>query len=460
MDADFIVLGGGPGGYVAALRAAQLDQTVVMIDEQEGGPGGVCVNWGCIPTKVLLHQAEQYHFMRDKAEDFGFEIEGLSVHWERMIEKSRTAVDRLTRGVTGLLKKNGVEYENDRGKLVEPGTVEVEGDETYEAEHVLLATGARPRSFPGIEPNEDRIITSKEAMMLNGAPERLIVMGAGAIGMEFAYFFHTFGTDVTVLEMEDHILPQEDREIAEALQELYTEDGMDIRTGAPVEEALQEGEEVRVKLQDGETLTGDRALVALGLVPNTDGVWSDKLNLRLEEGGWIAVKTDYRTSIPGVYAAGDVIGPPWLAHVATHEGINMVESAFTDGEVEPLDYETIPAGTFCQPQVASVGLTESEARGRHESVRIGRFPFRGNGRAVCVDELEGFVKLVFAGEYDELVGAHILGDGGTELIGELALASRLEATPEEIFETVHPHPTRSEAVMEAALDAEERVLHI
>lgn len=456
MSYDLAVIGGGPGGYVAAIRAAQLDNDVLVVDDQER-PGGICLNWGCIPTKVLLHQAEEYEFMQS-AEEFGFEISGLNVNWKQMIKRSRKAAEQLGKGVEGLFKKNGIDYEQGRGILSAPGEITLE-DETFSAEKVVLATGARPRTFPGIEPNGDRIMTSKEAMVLKQQPDDLVIMGAGAIGMEFAYFYHTFGTDVTVVEMEDRILPQEDREVSEELQSIYEDEGMNILTDTAVARAEQSDSRVHVELQNGENLEADAALVALGLEPNTNDLWAEELNIRTDDGGWIDVKEGYRTSLPDVYAIGDVIGPPWLAHVASHEGTSMVESALGDEEPSLIDYDSIPACTFCQPQVASVGSTEEEARSRHDSVKVGSFPFRASGRAVAVGHTEGFVKLVFAGDYDELVGAHILGHGATELIAELGLAKRLETTPEEIFESVHAHPTLSESVMEAALDAEDRVIH-
>lgn len=456
MSFDMIVIGGGPGGYVAAIRAAQLNKDVLVIDDQER-PGGICLNWGCIPTKVLLHQAEEYEFMQH-ADEFGFELSGLSVNWEKMIARSRQAAKQLGRGVEGLFRKNGVEYRQGTGNLVAPGKVEIDG-ETVEAENIVLATGGRPRTFPGIEPNGNRIMTSKEAMILKTQPDRLVIMGAGAIGMEFAYFYHTFGTDVTVIEMEDRILPQEDPEISEEIQSIYEEDGMNVLTGTAVEEARQDGSEVMVELKgEEEPVKADASLIALGLQPNTDDLWDPDLNIRTDDGGWIDVKDDYSTSLPGVYAIGDVIGPPWLAHVASHEGVKMVEGVFGE-ETEPLSYDDVPACTFCQPQVASVGSTEPEAQEQYGSVKVGKFPFRASGRAVAVGETEGFVKLIFAGDYDELVGAHILGHGATELIAELGLAKRLETTPEEIFESVHAHPTLAESVMEAALDAENRVIH-
>lgn len=458
MAYDLAVVGGGPGGYVAAIRASQLGKEVALIDDLER-PGGICLNWGCIPTKVLLHQAEHYEFMTENAAEFGFEIPEVNVQWDTMIQRSRKAAETLGKGVQGLLKKNNVEYINDHARLVEPGHLECRDGESVEAENVLVATGAQPRELPGVQPNGERIITSKEAMILDQCPDRMIVLGAGAIGMEFAYFYHTFGTEIVVLEMMDRILPQEDPDVSEQLQKLYERRGMDIRTETAVSSAEQSNGTVTVETRDGETIEGDRALVAVGLKPNTEGLLAEDLNIRTDDNGWIDVKDDYRTSLPNMYAIGDVIGPPWLAHVASHEGIKMVEGAFTDQPYHPLDYDNIPAGTFCHPQVASVGHTETDARDEYDRVSVGSFPLRASGRAIAVGEKEGLVKLVFAGPYEQLVGAHIMGPNATEMITELALARKLECTPEEIFETVHPHPTLSESIMEAALDARDRVIH-
>lgn len=454
---DMIVIGGGPGGYVAAIRAAQLGKDVRVIDDQEN-LGGICLNWGCIPTKALLHLAEEYEFIQN-ADRYGITVEDVSIDWEKIIRSSRRAVKKLGKGVESLFKKNGIDHTNDRATLTGPHEVTTSTGETYEADVILLATGAQPKTFPGIEPNGDRIMTSKEAMILKEKPEQLIILGAGAIGMEFAYFYHTFDTEVTVIEMEDRILPQEDPEVSKALETYYERDDMNIMTETAAKEVRQNASNVEVETQDGEVLQGDSALVALGLEPNTDELWADELNLRTDSNGWIDVKDDYRTSIPGVYALGDVIGAPWLAHVASHEGVLMAESAFGEDDIDPLNYRHVPACTYCQPQVASVGLTEPDAQDQYDEVTMGQFPFQANGRSIAVDHREGFVKLVFAGDYDQLVGAHIIGRDATEMISELTIAEELEATPDEIADTIHPHPTRSEAVMEAALDAMDRAIH-
>lgn len=457
MEMDLIVVGGGPGGYVAAIRAAQLDKDVLVIDDEEN-LGGVCLNWGCIPTKSLLHHAEQYEYMKS-ADRYGFEISNLEVDWQQLIKTSRQAVKRLGKGVESLFKKNGVEYENARATLTGSDTIETNEGNTHQADDVILATGAKPRTLPGIEPNGDRILTSKDAMVVEECPEELIILGAGAIGMEFAYFFNAFETEVTVVEMQDHILPGEDSEISEELKNHFEREGINFELGTAVSEVNQNKNTVEVTTENEETLTAGYTLIALGVVPNTDGLWDEELNIRTDDKGWIDIKDDYATSLPGVFAIGDVAGPPWLAHSASHEGIQLVEGLFTDQDVESLDPENIPVCTYCQPQVARVGLTQAEAKNKFDEVTIGKFPLRAIGRAVAVDATEGFVKLIFAGEYDELVGAHLLGENVTELISELNLAKKLESTPNEIAETVHPHPTFSEAVMEAALDAEGRAIH-
>jgi len=454
---DVIVIGGGPGGYVAAIRAAQLDRDVLVIDDEEN-LGGVCLNWGCIPTKSLLHHAEQYEYMKE-ADRYGFDIDGLSVDWDQLIQSSRQAVKRLGKGVESLFDKNGVDYENAHAQLTEPGQVETGEGATHEGENIILATGAEPRTLPGIEPNGDRILTSADAMVLEECPDSIVVLGAGAIGMEFAYFFNAFDAEVTVVEMMDRVLPGEDAEVSEELQKHFEREGMKFRLETAVESVDQNEGSVRVSSADGETLEAGYALVALGVVPNTRGLWDDDLNLRTGEDGWIAVRDNYETSLPGVYAIGDVAGPPWLAHAASHEGIMLVESLFADRDIEPRDDDDVPVCTYCIPQVARVGLTERDARDTYDEITVGKFPMRAIGRAVAVNATEGFVKLIFAGEYDELVGAHLLGENVTELITELNLAKQLESTPLEIAETVHPHPTFSETLMEAALDARGHAIH-
>jgi dihydrolipoamide dehydrogenase len=393
-----------------------------------------------------------------EADQYGFEIYGLSVDWEKLIQTSRRAVKRLGKGVESLFDKNGVDYENGHGRLTGPNTVEVDGESTYEAENVILATGAKPRTLPGIEPDGDRILNSADVMTLDERPDEIVILGAGAIGIEFAYFFDSFDTDVTVIEMEDRILPGEDPEISEELETILTRSGISVELGTAVDSVESDDEGVTVETRDEDQLEASHVLAALGVVPNTDNLWAEELNLRTED-GWIAVQDDLSTSLPDVHAIGDVTGPPWLAHAASHQGVKLVEGILTDQDVGLPSENEIPVCTYCQPQVARVGLTETEAEEEYDDVTVGKFPLRALGRAVAVDETDGFVKLVFAGEYDELVGAHLLGHEVTELISELNLAQRLEATSEELADTIHPHPTFSESIMEAAHDARGHAIH-
>lgn len=454
---DLIVLGGGPGGYVAAIRAAQLGRRVAVVDDQEY-PGGVCTNWGCIPTKALLDAARRYEVLKD-AEALGFRTGPVSFEMKTIVEHSRQVVSRLGKGVIGLLEKNKVERLAGRGQIVLPGRVKV-GDRIFETDRTIVATGSRPRLFPGMEPDGERVWTSREALLAKEAPRSLVVLGAGAIGMEFAYFFHTFGTKVTVVEMLDRILPNEDPDVSNRLRMIYERRGMSFHLGRPVRSLERSAGSVRVEIDGGEAVEADVALVALGVVPNDEGLLGDGIVLQRDGKGWIAVDDDYRTSLPGIHAIGDVTGPPWLAHVASHEGVVCVERMYTD-ERPSIDYEAVPGCTYCAPQVASVGLTEPEARRRHGAdLKVGVFPFQAIGRAVAAGETAGFVKILFAGPHDQLVGAHILGAEATEIIAELGIAYAMEATADEIIGTMHAHPTLAEAVLEATLAARGRAIHI
>ncbi|MBI4179414.1 dihydrolipoyl dehydrogenase [bacterium] len=456
---DLAVIGAGPGGYVAAIRAAQLGKRVVVIDD-EGHPGGTCLNWGCIPSKALLKAAERREFLKE-AGSFGFGVTESSFDLQKIIGRSRDVVSKLNRGIEFLFKKNKIEYKVGRARIVMPGKIAV-GGETIQAGRILIATGAKPRLLPGVKPDGRRILTSREALLLAEPPASLAVLGAGAIGMEFAYFFHAFGTRVTVIELLDRILPQEDREISAALRKIYEKAGMKILTGARVDAVRVEGDGVRLELdRDGKKETHDAgaALLALGVVPNTEGLFEEGVRVK-EEKGWISVNDDFQTSLPGIHAIGDIIGPPWLAHVASHEGIVAVERMFTDHRPK-IRYDVIPACTYCRPQVASVGLTEEAVRKQYgDAVQIGRFPFQALGKAIASDETEGFVKLIFAGPHAQLVGAHILGHEATEMIAELGMALSLEATRDDILATVHAHPTMAEAILEAALASAGRAIHL
>ncbi|MFB0515481.1 MAG: dihydrolipoyl dehydrogenase [Candidatus Neomarinimicrobiota bacterium] len=447
---DVVVIGGGPGGYVAGIRAAQLGKKTAVVESDL--LGGVCLNWGCIPTKALLHTAELYEGIR-RAGDFGLKVGDVSVEWPAVIERSRDVANRLSKGIEFLFKKYGVVYHQGRGRLADATAVEVTPDEgeafRLPADNVIIATGARPRAFPGLEPDGKRVITSKEAMILSAVPKRMVIIGAGAIGVEFAYFYSVFGTEVTLVEMLPQILPLEDGEVAKELTRQFKKRKIKIHTGAKVDKIERQKTQVKVHTSGDkkEVITADLALVAVGVQGNVEDLGLEQAGVAVEQG---AIKVDefYRTGVGSVYAIGDVIGPPLLAHVASAEGTIAVEH-LAGLHPEPLDYRNVPACTYCHPQVASVGLTEKGARDAGYEVKIGKYPFRALGRALASGEIDGFVKVVYDAKYGELLGAHIIGDGATDLISEVAVARKLETTYLEILKTVHPHPTLSEGIMEA-----------
>ena len=459
---DIVVIGGGPGGYTAAIRAAQLGMSTAIIESEK--LGGICLNWGCIPTKALLKNAEVLHTFR-RSEEWGITFENLRVDFSKIVKRSRGIADRISRGVEYLMKKNKIEYIRGHGNLLGNGAVEIVAkDRTVEkvtGKHVILATGAHPRSIPGVSIDWKRIITSTEAMNLSEQPDSMIIVGAGAIGIEFAYFYNSLGTKVTVVEMMPGILPVEDRELTKLLEGSLRKQGIDILTDARVEDARAHADKVQVTVTTSEgkkELKADIVLAAIGVQGNVEGMGLEQVGVTVEK-SQITVDKDYRTNVPGIYAIGDVIGPPWLAHVASAEGIHCVE-AIAGKDPAPLDYSCIPGCTYCQPQIASIGLTEEKARADGHELRIGRFPFRPLGKAVAIGETEGMVKLIFDATYGELLGAHIMGSEATEMIAELAVAKRLETTGQELFHTIHAHPTLSEAVMEAAAAAYGEAINI
>ncbi|MBN1449360.1 MAG: dihydrolipoyl dehydrogenase [Bacteroidetes bacterium] len=450
---DVVVVGGGPGGYVAAIRASQLGLKTACIEAKH--LGGICLNWGCIPTKSLLRNAEIWETVQH-AEEYGLKFDNVSFDFTRIIERSRGIADRMSKGVAFLFKKYNVDHIEAYGKLLTKntvGTFDPDGKKIgeVEAKHIILATGARPRSIPGIEIDREKIISYFEAMSLKKRPERMIVLGAGAIGVEFAYFYNTLGTQVTIVEMLDHLLPIEDEEVSKELERSFRKKKMTLKTGHKVEaiETTKNGVKVKVSSSKGEEmLEGDVALMAVGVQGNVENIGLEKLGVELDR-GYIKVDEFYRTNVDGVYAIGDVVGPPWLAHVASAEGITCVE-AIAGKHPAPINYENIPGCTYCQPQVASVGLTEKKAKELGYEVKIGKFPFSASGKAVAAGHPEGFVKMIFDAKYGELLGTHIIGSEATELIAEAALGRTLETTEHEIIKTVHAHPTLSEALMEAA----------
>lgn len=459
---DLLILGGGPGGYTAAIRAAQLGMKSMVVERDR--LGGICLNWGCIPTKALLRNAEILTIVRN-ADEWGIRAENVSFDFGKIIKRSRGIADRISKGVEYLMKKNRIEVLQGSGRLTGESTVEVllaDGSKrAITSQHIIVATGARPRTLPGVAIDRDRIITSTEAMSLPVQPASLLVIGAGAIGVEFASFYNALGTRVTIVEMMPTILPVEDRELARTLEASLKKQGIEILTGTRVEAISPAGTTVTATIAapDGKkTLTAERALMAIGVQGNVENIGLEALGVAVEK-GHIRVDTDYRTNVPGVYAIGDVIGPPWLAHVASAEGIHCVE-AIAGKKPAPIDYTMIPGCTYCHPQLASVGLTEEKARDEGYDIKVGKFPYRPLGKAVAIGETEGMVKLVFDAKYGELLGAHILGAEATEMIHELVIARKLESTGEQIFRTVHAHPTLSEAIMEAAAAAYGEAINI
>ncbi len=447
---DVIVIGGGPGGYVAAIRAAQLGQKVAVIERE--ALGGICLNWGCIPTKALLRNAEVVSLL-GRGKEFGFHFENLTLDYSQAIKRSREVSKRLVRGVNFLMRKNSIDVVQGTGRLAGPGQVVVEpGGKTLSAKNIILATGARPRSIPGVTIDGERVISSREALERTEVPGHIIVVGAGPIGLEFAHIYRTYGAEVTVVEMLSRIAPLEDEDVSAALARSFQRRGIQLHTDTRVEsvEPADDGVKVRVSSPDGEqTLEGDVVLIAIGVQPNSEDLGLEQVGVQVERGA-VVVDGYMRTNVPGIYAIGDLTGKMPLAHVASAQGIVAAEH-IAGHETTPIeDYTWMPRCIYCQPQVASMGLTEAQARERGHDVKVGQFPFQANGKALGLAEREGFVKIVADAKYGEILGAHFVGPEVTELLPEIVLARTWELTVEEIARTVHAHPTLSESLMEAA----------
>lgn len=459
---DIAIIGGGPGGYVAAIRASQLGFKTALIEKDR--VGGICLNWGCIPTKALLRSAELFNLIK-RANEFGLKVENFGFDFKKIIQRSRQVAERLTKGVEFLLRKNNVTKISGHGFILKPGLVGVKAEKNemeIQASNIIIATGAKPRELPGIDIDGKVIITSKEAMLLEEPPSSMIIIGAGAIGVEFAYFYNSFGTKIILLEMMPSILPNEDREITDILAKSFQKSGIDILTKTKVIEAKAVNGQAEVKIQNesGEKiLKADLALVAIGVCGNSDNLGLENVDVEIENSFIKVDKKTYSTSVEGIYAIGDVIGPPLLAHVASAEGIRCVEN-IAGVETLPINYNAIPSCTYSIPQVASIGLTEEKAIELGYEIKVGRFPFRANGKALALGETEGMVKVIFDAKYGELLGAHIVGPEATELIAEFGLAKTLESTPFEIVKTIHSHPTLSETLMEASADSLKEAIHI
>ena len=462
---DVIVIGGGPGGYVAAIRAAQLKLKTAVVEREH--LGGICLNWGCIPTKALLRTSELYHLFH-RADEFGLSAKEIGFDLKKVVARSRAVAKQLNQGVGHLLKKNKVTVFDGEAKFTGKDKLKVSKDgkevATLTAPHIIIATGARAREIPGqLEADDKRIWTYKHAMVPEAMPKSLVVIGSGAIGIEFASFYRTLGADVTVVEMLDRILPVEDEEISGLAHKAFVKQGMKIHVGASVKK-LEVGKDnvtVSIGTKDGKTenLTVDRVILAIGIVGNVENLGLEEIGVKVDR-THIVIDEWCRTTVPGVYAIGDVAGPPWLAHKASHEGVVCVEKIAGEKGAHPLNTRNIPGCTYCTPQIASVGLTEAAAKAAGHEVKVGKFPFIGNGKAIALGEPEGLVKTVFDAKTGELLGAHMIGAEVTELIQGYAVAKTLETTEVELMQSVFPHPTLSEMMHESVLAAYGRVIHI
>jgi dihydrolipoamide dehydrogenase len=461
---DVVIIGSGPGGYVAAIRAAQLGLKAAVVEREH--IGGICLNWGCIPTKALLRASEINHLLHN-LDQYGFSAKDISFDFKKVIARSRGVADQLSKGVQFLLKKNKVTVVDGAGSLAGKGKVKVEKDgktvATLEAKHIILATGARARTLPGLEPDGKQVWTYKEAMVPDAMPKSVLVVGSGAIGIEFASFYRTLGAEVTVVEVLDRVLPVEDAEISAFAEKAFKKQGMSIRTKATVKSLKKTKSSVTASIEVAggktEEVKAERVILAVGITGNVENIGLEGTKVKVDR-GHVVVNQWMETGEAGVYAIGDLVGPPWLAHKASHEGVLCVEKIAGVAGVHPLDTSKVPGCTYCWPQVASVGLTEQAAKDAGHEVKVGRFPFMGNGKAIALGEPEGFVKTVFDAKTGELLGAHMIGAEVTELIQGFAVARTLESTEAELMESIFPHPTLSEMMHESVLDAYGRVIHI
>ena len=463
MDYDIIVIGSGPGGYVAAIRASQLKMKVAVVEKAE--IGGICLNWGCIPTKSLLKSSQVFDYL-SHAGDYGIRIEGeVKPDFSAMIARSRGVADGMSKGVQFLFRKNKIDILQGKGTLLAGNAVEVTDNEgqkkTYSAENIILATGARSKELPNLLQDGKKSNGYREAMTLEKQHRTMVVVGSGAIGSEFACFYQSIGTQVTLVEFLPRIVPNEDEEVSKQLERSFKKMKMSVLTGSSVESADTSGDicKVRIKTPKGyEEVAADIVFSAVGVTPNIEGIGLENAGVKTEKGK-VVVDDFYRTNVPGVFAIGDIVHGPALAHVASAEGITCVEK-IAGLDPEPVDYSNIPACTYTSPEIASVGLTENAAREKGHEIKVGKFPFTASGKASASGARDGFVKLIFDAAYGELLGAHMIGAGVTEMISEMVVARKLETTAHEIIKSIHPHPTMSEAIMEAAAAAYDEVIHL
>lgn len=460
---DVIVIGSGPAGYVCAIRCSQLGLKTAIVERAE--LGGICLNWGCIPTKALLRSSEIFHLMH-RLDEFGIAASDPSFDLGKIVARSRAVAKQLSNGVSFLMKKHKITVIAGEARLADAGRISVTKDgapSEYVAKNVVIATGARARALPGLEPDGKLIWTYREALVPQELPSRLLVVGSGAIGIEFASFFHTLGSEVTVVEVMDRVLPVEDEEISKLAEKAFKKQGMAIRTSTTVErlEKSANGVTATLKTKDGkiDTLAADRVILAVGIVGNVENLGLEQAGVKTERTHIVADKWG-ATGVPGVWAIGDIVGPPWLAHKGMHEGVIVAERIAGVTGTHPLDATKVPGCTYCWPQVASVGLTEAKAKETGRKIKVGRFPFIGNGKAITLGEPEGLIKTVFDAETGELLGAHMIGAEVTELIHGYAIARTMEATEADLKTVIFPHPTLSEMLHEAVLDADKEALHI
>lgn len=464
MKFDLIVVGSGPGGYVAAIRASQLGMKVAVVERES--LGGVCLNWGCIPTKALIKSAQVFNYI-NHASDYGIQIAEAKVDFEGMIKRSRNVAEGMSKGVSFLMRKNKIEILEGVGKLARGKKVEVTKDgktETHEADHIIIATGARSKELPNLKIDNEKIIGYRKAMTLEKQPKSMVVVGAGAIGTEFAYVYNSIGTKVTVVEfMKQGLVPREDADISKELGKIYKKAGIDVKANTSVEKVDTSGAGCKVTIKDQKSgkesvIECDVVLTATGVTPNTENIGLEALGIKTDR-GLIQVDEFYNTNVKGIYAIGDVVPGPALAHVASAEGIVCVEK-IAGHHPEPINYRNIPSCTYCVPEVASVGYTEQEAKEKGYEVKVGKFPFTAAGKAKAAGHPEGFVKVIYDAKYGEWLGAHMIGYNVTEMIAEVVAARKLETTGHEIIKSIHPHPTMSEAVMEASAAAYDEVIHL
>ncbi len=462
MNYDVIIIGSGPGGYVAAIRSAQLGLKTAIVESEN--LGGICLNWGCIPTKALLKSAQVFEYIK-RASDFGITVNEHSADFPAVIKRSRNIADGMTKGVQFLMKKNKIEVISGFGKLKKGGKVEVKDEKgkttEYSAKHIILATGARSRELPNLKQDGKKIIGYRQALSLEKLPKSMVVVGSGAIGVEFAYFYNALGTKVTIVEYMDNIVPVEDEDVSKTLAKSFKKAGIEILTSSEVTNVDTSGEgcKVEVKSKNGtQTLEAEIVLSAVGVTPNLENIGLEEVGVKTDKGR-VVVDPFYNTSVKGVYAIGDIVPGPALAHVASAEGIICVEKIAGENPA-PLNYNNIPGCTYCQPEIASVGYTEKAAREAGYEIKVGKFPFSASGKAKSAGHADGFVKVIFDAKYGEWLGAHMIGSNVTEMIAEVVVARKLETTGHEIIKSVHPHPTMSEATMEAAADAYGEVIHL